>query len=187
MTTNQKAGSSNLSGRAIFPEKYAKEIPRYARDFGLRLRSGQALQAPARLRLAHACKTAQVRISQGAPLYFERIARAQGASLNQSFAAFGFWQWDKGAPVEPGGYKAPVLMSISEVRQSLGADVSMAPGRNAAQVIFADLGVDVQEGCLTGVCGVGRALVQILGEGNVARCLRCILSRWRKRRLLYGH
>src|SRR5262249_47376223 len=57
--TNQKAGSSNLSGRAIYPQKFI------AREILLSLRELRI--SPAGSRSTHACIPAQVRISQGAP------------------------------------------------------------------------------------------------------------------------
>jgi hypothetical protein len=86
--TNQKVGSSNLSGRA----RFAPEIPRCARDFGWRLPLAAA-------RLAHAAKTPQVRISQGAPCYPKSLA---GADPSQ-----------KALGISAGGSRSPLRASLT--------------------------------------------------------------------------
>src|SRR5215472_10201924 len=68
LTTNQKAGSSNLSGHAISCKRNVIEIP-----------------LPLGSRLAHARKTAQVRISQGAPsLVFETSLIERGVKSDEA-------------------------------------------------------------------------------------------------------
>src|SRR5262245_36989542 len=77
---------------------------------------------------------------------------------------------DKARRLSQADTRLPFKCLSVRLGQSPGPGVSMALGRNAAQVIFADLGLDFQEGCLAGGWGSGRAPAQILGE-DVARCL----------------